>query len=110
MNPIHNTTYKELELLQAKIRANTAISEDYRRYEELLTDNGISYQQIRNALLRHGFVSVEDFHLQRNRATTPDQRYIIEGAAGTLLGLSEGLMMYWRVYGKKPQIQRLSRQ
>ncbi len=95
---MNNPYYAELEALQAKIRSNSASLADYERYEEILITNGISQEQFLSVLKRNGFLSLEDYCEQRNRAKTLNQRYITEGAAlGAILGIGAGLLMYWRI-------------
>ncbi len=53
--------YKELEILTQKIESNEATLKDYKRYEELLINGGLSRDYIFSYLRRAGFNTWEEF-------------------------------------------------
>lgn len=93
-----NEELLELEMLQKTIRANTAELSDYERYKALLLANGITQARFQNVLEKSGFYSLEQYYKQRKRAKNATQKHLTEGAVlGALLGMGEGLQMYWRL-------------
>ncbi len=90
--------YEALEKLLAKIRANTASVEDYEIYRAMLIENGLSEEYVVGVLRRNGYSSLYDFIEQRKAAQMYHQKSSTEGnALGSLLGMGNGLLMYWRV-------------
>jgi hypothetical protein len=98
--------YEALEKLLAKIRANTASTEDYEGYRAMLVENGLSEEYVVGVLRRNGYSSLYDFIEQRKAAQLYHQKSNTESSAlGSFLGMGSGLLMYWRVQsaGKQPR-------
>jgi hypothetical protein len=88
----------ELELLSNKIEQNTATLDDYRRYELLLLNGGLSHDYIYSYLNRVGFNTWEDFISARQQKER--DKNIEASVVGGLIGLGLGLLLVG-LFGKK---------
>lgn len=89
---MNNNFKSELELLSRKIENNSATLEDYKRYEALLRNGGLSHDYIFLNLNRAGFNTWEEFLLAR-QAKEKRKSNIEAGVVGGLVGLGLGLLL-----------------
>ena len=82
---------KELELLSGKVEKNTATLDDYRRYEVLLQNGGLTHKYIFSYLDQAGFNSWEEFVLARQQKQKDKDTEAI--VVGGLIGLGLGLLL-----------------
>ena len=88
---MNNQIISELELLSRKIEQNTATLEDYKRYEVLLLNGGLSHNYIFSYLNQAGFRTWEDFVAARQKKQNDKDK---EAAlVGGLVGLGLGLLL-----------------
>jgi hypothetical protein len=92
----------ELRSLLDKIRSNSANLSDYLKYEQILSDNGITADQMAMVLRRNGFYSIEQYYNQRTKAQTLDEKRRTDGELlGAILGLGGGLLLLWGLLASK---------
>jgi len=86
---MNNQILGELELLTRKIETNTATIEDYKRYEVLLLNGGLTHEYIFSYLNQAGFKNWEDFIKTRQKKQTDkdNEAALIGGLVGLGLGL-----------------------
>jgi len=90
----------ELEVLTQRIEQNTATLTDYKRYEMLLLNGGLTHSYIFSYLNRAGFNTWEDFVLARRNKEMRNKD--VEGAVvGGLIGLGLGLLLLGLFSDKK---------
>ena len=71
----NNHNYRELETLTQKIELNEANLNDYKRYEELLVNGGLSRDYIFSYLRRAGFNTWEEFvHARKTKENERKER------------------------------------
>jgi hypothetical protein len=88
---MNNQIISELELLSYKIGQNTATLEDYKRYEVLLHNGGLSHDYIFSYLNQAGFRTWEDFiAARRKKQNDKDKEATLVGG---LIGLGLGLLL-----------------
>jgi len=83
--------YEELEVLTHKIENNTAELHDYRRYEYILKQGGLSQNYIYSYLNRAGFSSWEE--LVEARKGKELSNAVGATFIGALIGLGIGLII-----------------
>ncbi len=93
-----NNILSELELLSQKIENNSALLEDYKRYEALLLNGGLSHDYIFLNLNKAGFNTWEEFVQARKKKER--DKDIEAGIVGTLIGLGLGMLLMG-IFGDK---------
>lgn len=88
---MNNIITSELELLSQKIEKNTATIDDYKRYETLLLNGGLSHNYIFSYLNRAGFRTWEEFVSARQRKQSDKDSEAV--VVGGLIGLGLGLLL-----------------
>ncbi len=81
----------ELEMLSNKIEANSADLKDYKRYENILLNSGLSKTYIYNFLNRAGFKTWEEFAFARK--DKEKEKNISSAIIGGIIGLGLGLIL-----------------
>jgi hypothetical protein len=93
MAMINPQTYNELEILTQKIEQNTANLSDYKRYETILVNAGLSRDYIFSYLQKAGFTTWNDFYRARNIKAKANQETLEAIAIGGLIGIGIGLLI-----------------
>lgn len=89
--------YNELQELQNKIRVNSATLNDYKRYEQVLKENGI-YNDVDVALKQRGLNSLGEYYYSRIKAKTFEQKLMYNGELlGWILGIGGALLLLWTI-------------
>lgn len=92
----------ELRSLLDKIRSNSANLNDYQKYENILSKNGITADEMAMVLRRNGFYSIEQYFNQRTKAQSLDEKRRTDGELlGAILGLGGGLLLLWGLLASK---------
>ncbi|WP_248723847.1 hypothetical protein [Seonamhaeicola sp. ML3] len=86
-----NIQISELELLSNKIEANTATLDDYKKYEFILLNSGLTKDYIYTFLNRAGFNNWEEFALARK--DKQKEKNIGTAIIGGIIGLGLGLIL-----------------
>lgn len=86
-----NIQISELELLSNKIEANTATLDDYKKYEFILLNSGLTKDYIYTFLNRAGFNNWEEFVLART--DKQKEKNIGTAIIGGIIGLGLGLIL-----------------
>jgi hypothetical protein len=95
MNIVH---LDQLEALTKKIEQNTASLDDYKHYEKLLMNGGLTHNFIYSYLNRAGFNSWTDFV----KARQSKQQDVEASDIGALIGLGLGILLLAALFsGKK---------
>ncbi len=93
-----NNLISELDVLSRKIELNTASLIDYKRYEAILREGGLSHDYIFQSLNKAGFTTWEQFIIARKRKEKNDD--VEAGIVGGLIGLGLGLLLIG-IFGKE---------
>lgn len=88
---MNSVAINELELLSQKIEKNTATLDDYKRYEKLLLNGGLSHNYIFSYLNRAGFQTWEEFITARQKKEDNKDKEAL--VVGGLVGLGLGLLL-----------------
>jgi hypothetical protein len=94
-----NKLISDLDVLSRKIELNTASLIDYKRYEAILREGGLSHEYIFQSLNKAGFTTWEEFIAARNKKQNSTD--IEAGIVGGLLGLGLGLLLVGIFSGDK---------
>lgn len=90
----------ELEVLSKKIEQNTATLTDYKRYEQILLEGGLSHDYIFHSLSQAGFDTWEEFVEARKRKQRKSDD-LESGLIGGLVGIGLGLLLIGIFSGDK---------
>jgi len=86
-----NNYIYDLETLSKKIETNSANLDDYKQYENILLNSGLSREYIYNFLNRAGFKTWEEFASARN--DKEKEKNISSTVIGGIIGLGLGLIL-----------------
>jgi len=86
-----NIQFKQLEVLSRKIETNTATLDDYKQYEFILLNSGLTKEYIYTFLTRAGFKNWEQFVSARK--DKQKEKNIGTAIIGGIIGLGLGLIL-----------------
>lgn len=89
---MRNDLVRELEVLSHKIEQNTASLTDYKRYELILQEGGLSHEYIFHSLNKAGFNSWEEL-VEARKQKEKRNSDIEAGIVGGLVGIGLGLLL-----------------
>ena len=83
-----NSVSQRLLALRDKIDTNVAQLPHYYEYENLLTQNGYTHDEVLNHIRPYGYVNWDDYYKARNRY--PKDRNTEGAVLGSIIGLGLG--------------------
>ncbi len=99
MTEISEIEINEMEMLSNKIDKDTAILDDFKRYEELLIKAGFEQSRIRARMNQYGFFSYEEYVEAKSKVTTREQRKIFKVIITSSLVVLFAVVLFWIASG-----------